>query len=371
MAKSSRTSRPSSLLLTRLLASIARIVGGFPELRIIDLTFPHLPGQAPTPTPIQETTATPTPAQRVPKLPIFVFGGKVTINGSEPAYAGFEITARIGDIWESPPAQVGTDPSKPFEYFWLVIAPDPELDLYGSELEFWLAGLVRSSARSIYAVLEGEGCPGCETYPPLPILRRVDLDFPFLPDLTPTPTPTASASPTSTLIPATATPEPSVTPTPTSSPVPPTATPEPSLTPTYTPSPVPSTATPAPTSTPTPTPTPLPPTATAIPTSSPTATPIASSAPPSSTPAPTSTPVPTPTPIPPPTTPEPTATNVPTPPPVPATATPVVPLTTTISGETNGELYVAIPIGVVLVLVLLAAIAYARWRYAMRDRFQR
>ena len=379
----------------------------FPILRELHLDFPELPEPTATMTtdtngtlddvpilPSPTPTATRVPGRRIPSQPpTLVLYGAVTINGETPVYSGLKITARVGDKWESQPVTVGADPEKPFEYAHLVVAQLLDLDLIGSQIEFWLDDRVPSVTTNWFAVINefsGEVCSEC-TWPPFPILRELDLDFPYLPPAFPSPTPTstqttlptltatATSTSTSSSIPATATP--TITPTPTftvTPTVPPTATPTPTSSPTQTPTPTatlsptpintamptltPTTAPPpTPTSIPTPTPSSLPLTATAIPTSSPTVTPTAS-------PAPTSTPAPTPTPIPPTNTPEPTATHVPTPTPVPATATPVAPVATPDSGETDGGMNVAIPIGVVLALLLLAIVAYARWRYASRLR---
>ncbi len=137
-----------------------------------------------------------------------VFNGRVTIDGQTPTYSGFEITSRIGDVWESYPVTVGADPNKPFEYAHLVVFPPAELDLVGFEVEFRLDGQVRFTTTNWYAVnneFSGEVCGDCTWT--CPILRELDLDFPSLPDPTPTPIPTAtntrepSPSPTSTATP--------------------------------------------------------------------------------------------------------------------------------------------------------------------------
>ena len=120
-----------------------------------------------------------------------VFNGKVTINGETPAYSGFTITARIGDKWESPPVVVGSMPEKPSQYAHLIVVPPPELDVIGSQIEFWLDGEVRSTTTNWYAVINdftAEVCIDCTWT--FPILRELDLDFPYLPAATPSPTPT-------------------------------------------------------------------------------------------------------------------------------------------------------------------------------------
>ena len=131
-----------------------------------------------------------------PPFAAIVFNGNVTINGETPTYSGFQITARIGDKWESPPTTVGSLPDKPSQYAHLIVAPDQELDLIGSQVEFWLEGQVLSTTTNWYAVINefsGEVCGGCTWT--FPILRELDLDFPNLPEATPTVTPTYTPSP--------------------------------------------------------------------------------------------------------------------------------------------------------------------------------
>ncbi len=120
-----------------------------------------------------------------------VFNGKVSINGETPAYSGFTITARIGDKWESTPVTVGADPEKLFAYAHLIVNPDPALDLFGSQIEFWLDGEVRSTTTNWYAVIDDFAAEVCiDSTWTFPILRDLDLDFPYLPAATPSPTPT-------------------------------------------------------------------------------------------------------------------------------------------------------------------------------------
>ena len=121
-----------------------------------------------------------------------VFSGDVTVNGEPPAYSGFRITARIGDVWESSPVTVGAVPESPFGYYHLLVAPPRELDLFGSQIEFWVNGEVKSTTTSYYAVLS-QLAPQPEARWSFPILRRVDLDFPNLPD--PKPNATAASTP--------------------------------------------------------------------------------------------------------------------------------------------------------------------------------
>ena len=346
----------------------------FPILRQLDLDFPYLSAATPSPTPTPHETIEPSPLPE--RFPPLVINGTVMIDGQSPAVSGLEITVRIGTEWESQPVRVGSLPERPAEFAHLVIQPPGDLELIGSDIEFWLDGQVKSDVKSVFAPFDevsGEYCTDCPWI--IPELRIIDLTFPYLPGQAPTPTPTA------TPIRPTATPESSATPTPTPSSVPPISTTEPTSTPTLTAtpeptstaSPVPPTVTPEPSSTPTSTrtitPTPIPPTVTSTPTLSP--TPTASASPPSPTPTSTSTSTPdsAPSPIPPTVTPEPTATSAPTP--APPTATPVAMFTTPASGKTDRGWNVAIPIAVVLVLLLLAIVAYARWRYASRLRSRR
>ena len=134
-------------------------------------------------------------AQLPPRIEAIIFHGKVTIQGEAPAYAGFEITARIGD-WESPGVIVGARSDRPQNFEHLVVAPPSELDLAGSQIEFWLDGQVVSTVFNYYAQINeftGEICPGCTWS--FPILREVNLDFPSLPEATPTPTLSPTPSP--------------------------------------------------------------------------------------------------------------------------------------------------------------------------------
>ena len=124
-------------------------------------------------------------------FPAIVFSGDVTVNGEPPAYSGFRITARIGDVWESRPVTVGAVPDSPFGYYHLVVAPPLDLDLFGSQIEFWVNGEVKSTTTSYYAVLS-QLAPQPDLTWSFPILRRVDLDFPNLPD----PQPNATVAPT-------------------------------------------------------------------------------------------------------------------------------------------------------------------------------
>ena len=127
----------------------------------------------------------------MPVIPAIVIKGDVTVNGEPPAYSGFQITARIGDLWESHPVTVGTVPDNPFGYVHLLVAPPMELNLFGSQIEFWVNGEIKSTTTSYYAVLSQLG-PQPELTWSFPILRRVDLDFPNLPD----PKPNAAAAST-------------------------------------------------------------------------------------------------------------------------------------------------------------------------------
>ena len=117
----------------------------------------------------------------VPAPPAIVIKGDVTVNGEPPAYSGFRITARIGDVWESHPVTVGTVPDSPFGYVHLLVAPPMELNLFGSQIEFWVNGEIKSTTTSYYAVLS-QLAPQPDLTWSFPIQRRLDLDFPNLPD---------------------------------------------------------------------------------------------------------------------------------------------------------------------------------------------
>ncbi len=131
-----------------------------------------------------------------PPFPAIIFNGNVTIDGETPAYSGFVINARIGDKWKSPPVVVGSLPEKPSQYAHLIVAPPPDLDLVGSQIEFWLEDQIQSTTTNWYAVINeftDEICGGCTWT--FPLLRELDLDFPNLPEATPTLTPTYTPSP--------------------------------------------------------------------------------------------------------------------------------------------------------------------------------
>ena len=112
-----------------------------------------------------------------------VFSGTVTVNGEAPTYSGFTITARIGDVYESQPVTVGVFPTEPFRYGHLVVNPPTELDLIGSQIEFWINGEVKSTVTNWYAILQP--CPESNSLCPVSdywgiggIARDLDLDFP-------------------------------------------------------------------------------------------------------------------------------------------------------------------------------------------------
>ena len=131
----------------------------------------------------------------------FVYHGRVTINGEQPEYSGFWITARVRDVWESAPVIVGADPNRPFEYENLWVETPRKLNLYGSEVTFWLNGEVAADATDRNRVELNDPPPPCDPFPwcvgYLPSLRSVDLDFPSLPDPKPLPddTPTLLRTP--------------------------------------------------------------------------------------------------------------------------------------------------------------------------------
>ena len=323
----------------------------FPELRTLNLNFLHHPDQPPSPTP------TPSPVVALPPLdpqyPVFLFYGDVTVNGQSPSRRGFGVTARIANAWESQPVIIGADPDAPFDYGYIVVSPNKELDLIGSHIEFWIGDDIKAKTKSVFAILPGELCRGCKVSPARPILRRVDLDFPRLPAPTPTPTPTPTATPTLT---------PTSMPTPTPSP---TLTALPTLTPTATP--LPQTETPLPTKIPSPTPSPVPSTATPEPTATavpPTATATIALAP-SPSPTPSPTPTSTPTPIPLTVAPSPTASPTPTSLPTPTPF--VAPAATPPSTDADQRANVTAAIAVAILLMVLALMAYIRWRVRRRS----
>ena len=122
-----------------------------------------------------------------------IFVGEITVNGEIPTRTGFELTAKIGDEYESLPVIVGDcadDQSNRYCHL-MVVAPD---DLIGSEIEFWLDGQVKSTHINYYGVIREDGTL-CECGFVFPIPRYADLDFPYLPESTPTSAPMPTADP--------------------------------------------------------------------------------------------------------------------------------------------------------------------------------
>ncbi len=126
-----------------------------------------------------------------------IFSGAVTVNGETPTHGGFTITARIRDVYESQPVTVGAIPTEPFRYEHLLVAPSlvgtlSEVDLIGSQIEFWINGEVKSTVTNWYAILQpcpesNSLCPVSDYWDIASIIREVDLDFPSLPDPEPMP----------------------------------------------------------------------------------------------------------------------------------------------------------------------------------------
>ena len=115
-----------------------------------------------------------------------VFNGDVTIGGSAPGRQGHTITARIGDLWESTAVPVGVGHGcGSGRYEHLIVAPPGELDLFGSQITFWLNGQVRSGVDDWYTAIDYRypyDIPGADLPWTFPIPRQVDLEFPALPD---------------------------------------------------------------------------------------------------------------------------------------------------------------------------------------------
>ena len=128
----------------------------------------------------------PTQEGRPPPIKALVFNGDVTIGGNAPSRQDYTITARIGQNWESVAVPVGVGSScGKLRYEHLLVAPPEELDLFGSEITFWLNGQVRSHdvdqlyvRKDLRYALEDVITPTWT----FPILREVDLEFPALPD---------------------------------------------------------------------------------------------------------------------------------------------------------------------------------------------
>ena len=115
-----------------------------------------------------------------------VFNGDVTIGGSAPGRQGHTITARIGDLWESTAVPVGVGHGcGSGRYEHLIVDPPEDLDLFGSQITFWLNGQVRSGVDDWYTAIDYRfpyDIPGADLPWTFPIPRQVDLEFPALPD---------------------------------------------------------------------------------------------------------------------------------------------------------------------------------------------
>ena len=119
----------------------------------------------------------------VPIWRAIVFSGEITVAG-EPLYEpGLQLTARIGDKWETCPVEPQPDGEGGSSYADLVVAADPALDLIGSQIEFWLNGEVAAHTTDWYAVILD--CLDCVWT--FPVLRVVALDFPSLTAVEPPP----------------------------------------------------------------------------------------------------------------------------------------------------------------------------------------
>ena len=119
-----------------------------------------------------------------PPFKALVFNGDVTVGGSAPSRQGYTITARIGRYWDSTAVPVGVGSGcGNMHCAHLIVNPPEELDLLGSQIQFWLNGQVRSVEHDWYSAINLR-------YPlwpsdaqwSFPILRQLDLEFPALPD---------------------------------------------------------------------------------------------------------------------------------------------------------------------------------------------
>ena len=129
----------------------------------------------------------PEPIKRpLPPPDLFVFNGDVTVRGNAPSRQGYTITARIGDYWDSTAVHVGIGSGcGSMRYADLFVAPPEELDLFGSQIAFWLNGQVRSGVNDLYTAIDYRypyEIPGADLSWTFPIPRQVDLEFPALPD---------------------------------------------------------------------------------------------------------------------------------------------------------------------------------------------
>ena len=127
----------------------------------------------------------PTPEGPPPPFPALVLNGDVMIGGSAPSRHGYTITARIGDNWESAAVPVGVgNGCGRMRYAHLIVAPPAELDLFGSQIQFWLNGQVLSEAHDWYHYTDFRNPEiyGTDIQWSFPVLREVDLEFPAVPD---------------------------------------------------------------------------------------------------------------------------------------------------------------------------------------------
>ena len=118
-----------------------------------------------------------------PPLKALVFNGDVTIGGEVPSRQGYTITATIGNYWGSTAVPVGVgEGCGKMRYAHLIVAPPEELDLFGSQIDFWLNGQVRSNEHHWYSQFDRRypllEIPAASPKWTFPILRRVELEFP-------------------------------------------------------------------------------------------------------------------------------------------------------------------------------------------------
>jgi hypothetical protein len=122
-------------------------------------------------------------AQFPPQPEAVIFDGSVTVNGSPIGMKGLSLTAKVGD-WVSESVTIGKGtPDDLNGYEGLTVRPPGEL--LGSEIKFLLGGTIESTTASYYAKIDSDGKVLINEPIGLLDIRKLDIDFPALPDAMP------------------------------------------------------------------------------------------------------------------------------------------------------------------------------------------
>ena len=136
----------------------------------------------PEPPPTQEKPPT---QEGLPRpLPALIFNGDVTIGGSAPSRQGYQLQQELARTGNQPRARRRWKRLREHAHAHLIVAPPEELDLFGSQIQFWLNGQVLSEVYDWYSQYDFrylQEFPGTDPQWIFPILREVDLEFPALP----------------------------------------------------------------------------------------------------------------------------------------------------------------------------------------------